>query len=531
MVPSPAKRNAAERETGETESLDPAPMGANPLPGLGPSDGPEAAAEKLEVELVGPTGAEPPQPPEGGWGWVVMLAAMWCNGSVFGIQNACGVLFVAMLDTFGSQDDDQMVFKTAWVGSLSMGMIFFCCPIVSVFTDLFGCRKTAVVGAAVGFIGLMSSSFVSSIEPLYLTYGIIFACGCSFAYQPSLVILGHYFKKRLGLVNGIVTAGSSVFTILLPFLLRVLTDSVGLFYTLRVLCIFMFVLFLAGFTYRPLATRAKDKESGTKGGNRFSLFSRRKISPPKKIFNFAIFKVTAYAVWAVGIPLALFGYFVPYVHLMKHVNERFQDENNKEVLLMCIGITSGVGRLLFGRIADYVPGVKKVYLQVLSFVFIGVMSMMIPLCSVFGALIAVCLIMGLFDGCFISIMAPIAFELVGAQDVSQAIGFLLGLMSVPMTVGPPIAGLLREKLGSYDVSFYLAGVPPLIGGAVLCFIPWIHSKKQREVNKTTGGEKTEKMLENQNSLLSNSPEIFKKESESSFNVQHTSTRLDLLSEV
>lgn len=37
-------------------------------------------------------------------------------------------------------------------------------------------------------------------------------------------------------------------------------------------------------------------------------------------------------------------------------------------------------------------------------------------------------------------MAPIAFELVGAKDVSQAIGFLLGLMSVPMTVGPPIAG-------------------------------------------------------------------------------------------
>lgn len=48
------------------------------------------------------------------------------------------------------------------------------------------------------------------------------------------------------------------------------------------------------------------------------------------------------------------------------MNERFKDETNKEVVLMCIGITSGVGRLLFGRIADYVPGVKKVYLQVLS---------------------------------------------------------------------------------------------------------------------------------------------------------------------
>lgn len=66
--------------------------------------------------------------------------------------------------------------------------------------------------------------------------------------------------------------------------------------------------------------------------------------------------------------------------------------------------------------------------------------MMIPLCNIFGGLIAVCLLMGLFDGCFICIMAPIAFELVEAKDVSQAIGFLLGLMSVPMTVGPPIAG-------------------------------------------------------------------------------------------
>ncbi|XP_077018785.1 monocarboxylate transporter 10 [Tamandua tetradactyla] len=504
---------ASARGTSEGQPLDPAPVGAAQLPGPGPSDGPEAAAEKVEVELAGPVGAEPPRPPEGGWGWLVMLAAMWCNGSVFGIQNSCGVLFVSMLKTFGSKDVDKMVFKTAWVGSLSMGMIFFCCPIASVFTDIFGCRKTAVVGAAIGFIGLMSSSFVSSIEPLYLTYGIIFACGCSFAYQPSLVILGHYFQKRLGLVNGIVTAGSSVFTILGPFLLRVLIKSVGLSGTLRVLCVFMFILFLAGFTYRPLTPSASDKESAAKGESRCALFSRRKFSPPKRVFNFAIFKVTAYRVWAIGIPLALFGYFVPYMHLVKHVNERFQNEKNEEVVLMCIGITSGVGRLVFGRIVDYVPGVKKIYLQVLSFFFIGLMSMMIPLCSVFGALIAVCLVMGLFDGCFISIMAPIAFELVGAQDVSQAIGFLLGFMSVPMTVGPPIAGLLREKLGYYDVAFYLAGIPPLIGGAILCFIPWIHSKKQRETNKTTEGSNREKMLENLNSLSSSSG-IFKKESDS-----------------
>lgn len=54
------------------------------------------------------------EPPEGGWGWVVMLASMWCNGSVFGIQNAFGIMFVALLKEFGSGNDadDDLRFKT-----------------------------------------------------------------------------------------------------------------------------------------------------------------------------------------------------------------------------------------------------------------------------------------------------------------------------------------------------------------------------------------------------------------------------------
>ena len=43
---------------------------------------------------------------------------------------------------------------------------------------------------------------------------------------------GHYFKRRLGLANGIVTAGSSVFTIALSFINQFIleTHGVGLNY-------------------------------------------------------------------------------------------------------------------------------------------------------------------------------------------------------------------------------------------------------------------------------------------------------------
>ncbi|XP_078068469.1 monocarboxylate transporter 10 [Mustelus asterias] len=487
------------QEEGEAGSPEPAPRHKEPLNGTasaaeagwrlqlgtGDGDGEQAAGtEPLREKLAGSPQPAVPVPPEGGWGWVVMFASMWCNGSVFGIQNAFGLLFLSLLDNFGDPNDKHLRFKTAWVGSLSMGMIFFCSPIVSVFTDLYGCRKTATVGAAVAFIGLISSSFVKSLEPMYFTYGVVFGCGSSFAYQPSLVILGHYFKQRLGLVNGIVTAGSSVFTIVLPLLLTKLLPKIGLAHTLRVLSAFMFVLFLVGFTYKPLIPVSNHSKS-----------SRRKLNI-KKIFNVKIWKFLGYRIWAFGIPAALFGYFVPYVHLMNYVKESFP-LSNEEVLLMCIGISSGVGRLLFGRVADYLSGTYKVFLQVASFFVIGLMSMMIPLCQGFGGLITVCLFMGLFDGCFISIMAPVAFELVGSENVSQAIGFLLGLMSIPMTAGPPIAGFLRDSLGSYNLAFYLAGVPPMLGGAILCTIPWIQYKKRKREQelKVLAGETANKILD------------------------------------
>lgn len=160
-----------------------------------------------------------------------------------------------------------------------------------------------IMAAQIQHCGISVFLCSRSLGVMYFTYGIVFACGCSFAYQPSLVILGHYFKKRLGLVNGIVTAGSSIFTITLPFVLSGLLSKVGLQNTMRILCIFMFVLMLAGFTYRPLLpVKPINSQSG-----RFHM---------SWIFNGNIWKSVGYRIWAFGIPAALYGYFVPYVHLV-----------------------------------------------------------------------------------------------------------------------------------------------------------------------------------------------------------------------
>lgn len=41
-------------------------------------------------------------------------------------------------------------------------------------------------------------------------------------------------------------------------------------------------------------------------------------------------------------------------------------------------------------------------------------------------------------------------------------------------------GLLHDYFGNYTVAFSLAGVPPMVGGVVLFFVPLIHRRLQRD---------------------------------------------------
>ena len=51
--------------------------------------------------------------------------------------------------------------------------------------------------------------------------------GSSLVYTPSVVILGHYFSKHLGIVNGFVTTGSSIFAVGLPHVFKILFKEIG----------------------------------------------------------------------------------------------------------------------------------------------------------------------------------------------------------------------------------------------------------------------------------------------------------------
>uniref|UniRef100_A0A1I8JLA7 Neur_chan_memb domain-containing protein n=1 Tax=Macrostomum lignano TaxID=282301 RepID=A0A1I8JLA7_9PLAT len=101
----------------------------------------------------------------------------------------------------------------------------------SVVTDRVGIRPVAAVGGAVCAMGLLGSSFCDRqdrITMLLFTTASYSGAGAALVYTPSLVILGHYFERRMASLTA-VTLGSGVFSIPLTKIMKpVLLDASGL---------------------------------------------------------------------------------------------------------------------------------------------------------------------------------------------------------------------------------------------------------------------------------------------------------------
>ncbi|XP_065558811.1 monocarboxylate transporter 10-like isoform X1 [Artemia franciscana] len=390
--------------------------------------------------------------------WIIVISSFFANGIIFGIHNCFGILYPWLRDEFAQNNVDNPSAKASFVGSLAVGMTFLSSPVAGILTDKFGAKSTALLGAILASTGMLLSAYsLNKVEALYVTYGIMFGGGSSLAYNPSLVVLGHHFDKRLGLINGIVTAGSSIFTVTLPFMLQYILDRAGLVATLQILSAVLAFLILSSIFYDIP-------------------YLEQKVESRVKIFNKDIWKSKLYIIWIIGVPLALVGYFVPYVHLVAFSEEVALKADGKW-LVLCIGLTSGLGRLIFGQIAD-MPNINRLLIQQFSILLIGSLTMLLTICRSFVCFIILCLCLGLADGCFVALQGVIPFDICGREGASQALGFALGIMAVPISVGPPIAGALRESLGSYKIPFILAGIPPIIGSLFIFLGYGVISRKQ-----------------------------------------------------
>lgn len=81
----------------------------------------------------------------------------------------------------------------------------------------------------------------------------------------------------------------------------------------------------------------------------------------------------------------------------------------------------------------------------------------------------------------------------GPKGATQAIGFLLGLCSVPITSGAPIAGFLYDQTQSYYTSFVLSGIPWLVAAFLMSLIHYVRDER-RDVCDKNAEDQVNKLL-------------------------------------
>lgn len=401
--------------------------------------------------------------------------------------------------------------SAAMVGSLTIGTTFLLSPVSGVLTDRIGLKRTTFIGGVLMTSGMMLSSVLYyNIYFLYVTYGLMFGLGAALAYTPTIAILGHYFKRHLGIVSGFVTSGSSIFTVILPKILEKLLE-----YGMPTACIAMgissTIVILCALIYKPLQLPPPPPKR--KMGQSSLSIAKMHL---KSLVHVDNFKKRRYIIWIISLPIALIGYFVPYAHLVKYVKITYPGSDSSYPI-MCIGLTSGLGRLFFGFIADY-KWVNRIFLQQMSFVLMGLFTIAIPMVDSYTMLLIICLGIGIFDGCFISLLGPVAYgniqikhnqsklaqilsyefsmfqsDLCGPKGATQAIGFLLGLCSLPITSGAPIAGFLFDQSQSYYTSFILSGIPWLIGAVLMTLMHFVRDER-RDVCDKNAEDQVNKLL-------------------------------------
>ncbi|XP_054282320.1 monocarboxylate transporter 14-like [Macrosteles quadrilineatus] len=148
-----------------------------------------------------------PKIPDGGWGWVVVMASLVISMIADGISFSFGLLFLEFLKEFEASKS-----ATSWIGSLFMAVPLMSGPICSALVDRYGCRWMTILGGLISGLGFILSTFCDTIYLMYLTFGVIAGIGLGLCYVTAVVSIAYWFDKKRTLATSLGACGTGIGT-------------------------------------------------------------------------------------------------------------------------------------------------------------------------------------------------------------------------------------------------------------------------------------------------------------------------------
>ncbi|OWF53663.1 uncharacterized protein LOC110446130 [Mizuhopecten yessoensis] len=392
------------------------------------------------------------------YSWFVCACGFVMQVFILGIHHAFGVFFVEFVKEFKVSKS-----QAAWVGSVAYGLSMTFGPVVAIMLKRWGNRRVMMAGACICAISVLASSFVVRLTQLFGTFSFLYGIGTCMCTQPTMTIGPTYFDKHLSVAIGLMTAGSSVGTLVMAPLSQCLIDNIGWRNTFRVFTGSCLCCALCGAFIVPLDEDTK-RQAMTSESVDMSAFRR-------VLKELRLWKNRVFIVWTLAITSVMFGFYIPYVHLVSYAEDIGIPPERGSIFVMLLGASTAIGRISFGKIVQ-LGFLNRIHMHQISMVITGTGVMLLPMIKTFSGIAVYVIVVGLVDGCYVVLLPVLTTSLMGAENTVIAWCFLVGTSSITFTLGPPVAGALYDALGSYDVAFHCAGIPVIGGAVILFFIPW-----------------------------------------------------------
>ncbi|XP_048247256.1 monocarboxylate transporter 12-like [Haliotis rufescens] len=380
------------------------------------------------------------------YSWVVVAASF--ASFLFGpsISYAVGVFYVALLNEF-----NEDITLTAWMGSLYSSMFALTGPIASLIINLFDCRTCVVTSGALMMIGFATSSLVTDMKLLFISYALIAGLGTGLAHTGSSVILGYYFPENAGLATGISISGVGLGIFVHPPLVGYLVESYGFHGAFLIVGGITFHVCVAGMLMRPATFERKRRHVAEKSK------SRRTMCVDICRF-YSVLSNLSFLCFIISLLCFALAVSTEYLFLPDFFIKQGSTFQEGAFVISASGIGSIVSRILIGfALSDEKIDSATVFPALNGIMAIFTLSLPLFLTSPFLR-IFYGFILGLYTGGTWILVNTLTLQILKLEDFATGLGVGLFFCGTGFLIGPPIAGALVEASGRYDSGFIFAGM-------------------------------------------------------------------------
>jgi MFS family permease len=383
------------------------------------------------------------------YAWVVVWATFVCLAVIFGVSYSFAAFFESFAVEFSAQRAD-----VSWIFGLSGFVYFVLGAGGGMLADRFGPRIVCSAGMALIALGLLATSWATSLLAVYVSYGLLVGLGIALVYTPSIASVQPWFTTRRGLAGGIASSGVGAGTLLVPVLVAMAIGPMPWREAMQVLALGVLVL---GLLAAALLRRAPAAPSSGSGGSATGLSLRETLSTP----TFRWF----YLATVLASPVM----FIPFAHVSASARDLGLGEAFAVGLVGLIGVGSLVGRFAIGVVADRLGRAQTLVLMQLS---MGASYVLWGAAGGQGMLVVFALWFGLSYGSIVSLLPAICMDYFGGKSVASVVGTLYSGAALGNLLGPVLAGAVFDHSGHY------LGVMAVCGVLSLCATWASHQMKR-----------------------------------------------------